>query len=242
MTTDSPWTVGSVTTRTSIGLPLTVRPSRPSWGSRRSEMSSSHMILMRETTPGTIRAGDAGDLLQDAVDAQPDAHLAWLRFEMDVGCALRHRLGEQGVDELDRRRLGGRLREVEDLDRLRRVLFDDLADGAVQAGHLTDDREDVLAGGDRRPHVHPGLDLHVVDGHDVGRIGHRHHQRPLASPAPTGTSSHRRATSAGSRLTAAMSSRCCERSRNSSPRRSATARPRCSLGDDALIHEQLVGV
>jgi len=57
MTTDSPWTVGRVTTRMSTARPSTAIPTRPSWASRRSEMSSSAMILARETMPPTIRRG-----------------------------------------------------------------------------------------------------------------------------------------------------------------------------------------
>ena len=54
MTTDSPSTVGSVATRMSTWRPSTVRPIRPSWGSRRSAMSRLAMILTRDTRPATI--------------------------------------------------------------------------------------------------------------------------------------------------------------------------------------------
>ena len=56
-TTDSPCTLGIVTTRTSTWRPSMVSPTRPSWGIRRSAMSRSLMILIRETTPETIRLG-----------------------------------------------------------------------------------------------------------------------------------------------------------------------------------------
>ena len=57
MTIFSPYTVGSVATRMSIGLPPTMRPMRPSCGTRRSAMSSSAMILRRLSTPDCMRRG-----------------------------------------------------------------------------------------------------------------------------------------------------------------------------------------
>jgi hypothetical protein len=72
--------------------------------------------------------------------------------------------------------------DVEHLDLGVGLLLHDLGDRAVQAGHVGDDREDVLAGGHRHLDVHPRLDLDVVDGDDVGGVGHRHHERVLARP------------------------------------------------------------
>ena len=57
MTMPSPQTPGIVTTRMSIAWPSTRSDTRPSCGSRRSAMSRSAMILMRETTPAFIRFG-----------------------------------------------------------------------------------------------------------------------------------------------------------------------------------------
>ena len=51
MTIFSPHTVGSVARRRSTCLPAAVTVSRPSWGSRRSEMSTSAMIFRRLVTP-----------------------------------------------------------------------------------------------------------------------------------------------------------------------------------------------
>jgi len=49
ITTFSPNSVGQTETRKSISLPLpSLSLMRPSWGRRRSEMSSSDMILRRE--------------------------------------------------------------------------------------------------------------------------------------------------------------------------------------------------
>ena len=57
MTQDSPQEVGSVTTRRSMRLVSSSMVTRPSCGTRRSAMSSSDRILMREMTVGTIFAG-----------------------------------------------------------------------------------------------------------------------------------------------------------------------------------------
>ena len=59
MTIFSPYTVGSVATRRSSGRPPTVRPTRPSWGTRRSAMSRSAMIFTRLATPFARRNGTA---------------------------------------------------------------------------------------------------------------------------------------------------------------------------------------
>ena len=57
ITTFSPYTVGKVATRMSMGLPPTIRPMRPSCGTRRSAMSSSAMIFRRLMTPACMRRG-----------------------------------------------------------------------------------------------------------------------------------------------------------------------------------------
>ena len=57
MVTPSPRWVGRVVTRRSTLRPSTLTLTRPSWGTRFSAMSSSLMILIRETTPETIRFG-----------------------------------------------------------------------------------------------------------------------------------------------------------------------------------------
>ena len=51
ITTDSPRTTGRVATRRSTKWPSTDRPIRPSCGERFSAMSSSAMILIRDTRP-----------------------------------------------------------------------------------------------------------------------------------------------------------------------------------------------
>jgi hypothetical protein len=51
MTIFSPYTVGSVATRRSTGLPFRTTPTRPSCGMRRSAMLMSAMIFSREMIP-----------------------------------------------------------------------------------------------------------------------------------------------------------------------------------------------
>ena len=115
MTRASPPTSGSVATRTSIRRPSTFSAVRPSCGMRRSAMSSSDMILMREIDAGDEAPRDAGRLGQDAVDAEADEQLAADGLEVDVGGALVDALGDERVDELDDRRLVGGLAQVDDL-------------------------------------------------------------------------------------------------------------------------------
>ena len=88
---------------------------------------------------------DAGDhpprhasgLAEDAVDPEADAHVLLLDLEVDVGGALVDRLAEDRVDELDDRRVVGRLAQLGDVGRLRLdlllVLGDRLGDRASRA-------------------------------------------------------------------------------------------------------------
>jgi hypothetical protein len=57
ITTFSPYCAGSVATRRSIALPSTTVETRPSCGTRRSAMSRSDRILIREVTAGTADTG-----------------------------------------------------------------------------------------------------------------------------------------------------------------------------------------
>ena len=60
MTTFSPWIVGRMETRMSTSLPIAFTLKRPSCGMRRSAMSRSDMILMRETIALCRALGGAG--------------------------------------------------------------------------------------------------------------------------------------------------------------------------------------
>ena len=57
-TTFSPHTVGRVATRRSILRPWWFTDIRPSWGTRRSAMFMSDMILSREMTPFAMFLGE----------------------------------------------------------------------------------------------------------------------------------------------------------------------------------------
>ena len=156
MTTPSPWTLGSVTTRRSTWRPSIVRPTRPSCGMRRSAMSRSAMILMRETTPATIRFGTvvasvSTPSMRIRTRTRSSARRVGLGLEVDVGGAALGGLGDDRVDELDDRRVVGGLAQVDDLLELgaRRVLLDRLGDRVLEAVHARDQRVDVLA--PRRP-------------------------------------------------------------------------------------------
>ena len=58
ITTFSPYTVGRVEKRRSMGLPCTASEMRPSCGTRRSAMSTSAMIFRREITPDWMALGE----------------------------------------------------------------------------------------------------------------------------------------------------------------------------------------
>ena len=54
---------------------------------------------------GLDRLRRAHDLVQHAVDAEPDPQVVLGRLEVDVGGAVLDRLGDEQVDELDDRRV-----------------------------------------------------------------------------------------------------------------------------------------
>ena len=86
-------------------MPLALTESRPSCGMRRSAMLMSAMIFRRLMTPAWIALGRAHDLVQHAVDAEPDPQVVLGRLDVDVGRAVLDRLGDEQVDELDDRRV-----------------------------------------------------------------------------------------------------------------------------------------
>ena len=107
-----------------------------------------------------------------------------LGLEVDVGGALGDRLAEDRVDELDHRRVVGRLAQVADLGALEVLLLllvgDRLGDARLERVEAADQGLDVDLGGDRDPAVEAGHHLDVVDRQHVGRIGHRQDQQGLA--------------------------------------------------------------
>jgi hypothetical protein len=114
ITTFSPYTVGRVETRRSICLPLTVTADAPVLRDPAlGDVDVGH-DLQRLMTPGLDRAGRAHHLVEHAVDAVADPQVLLARLDVDVGRAVRDRLRDEQVDELDDRRvLGDRLEVVE---------------------------------------------------------------------------------------------------------------------------------
>ena len=145
------------------------------------------MILMRETTPATIRLGTVVASVSTPSTrirtriSRPAALDLRLGLEVDVGGAALGRLGDDRVHELDHRRVVGGLAQVDDLHRSGAVvvLLDRLLDRVLEAVHARDQRGDVLGRGDRRPDVQVRQQRDVVDREHVGRVGHREQQRVL---------------------------------------------------------------
>ena len=124
-------------------------------------------------------------LAEDAVDPKADSHLVFFGLEVDVRGPLPHRLAEDAVDELDHRRVFGADFDLADFGEIV-LLFafgHRFADGALQGVEARDQVLDVFIGGDRDAAVERGRDLDVVDGEDVGRVGHRDQQGPLVDEA-----------------------------------------------------------
>ena len=78
---------------------------RPSCGTRRSAMFSCAMILKREMSAALSFERRLHDFLQRAVDAVAHAELVLEALEVNVRRAALHGVGEDGVDQLDDRRV-----------------------------------------------------------------------------------------------------------------------------------------
>ena len=182
MTTPSPWTLGSVTTRRSTWWPSIARPTRPSCGMRRSAMSRSLMIFMRDTTPATMRRGTVVEVLSTPSMRKrtPISLPSGWKWMSDVPCSTAWAMIwltslMTGASSADSRRstisagpLAGLLAPptssaTTSSSRVRRVIS----------------AADVLAAGDRRPHLVAGHQRDVVDDEDVAGIGHRDEHRAL---------------------------------------------------------------
>ena len=218
----SPRCVGSVVIRRSTLRPSTFTRDAP---------------VLRHALLGDVHvahdlhaADDAGDhalrhprrLVEHAVDAEADAHLALAGLEVDVRSSLGHRLAEDRVDELDHRRVLGGLAQLGDLRlALLLVLLDRLRDGGLERVEAPDQGLDVLVGGDRDLAGEPGDHLHVVDRDHVGRVGHREQQRVAGRRSRPGPP-----CSGGRRWARAGSPRPCRRGRCSGRRGAGrSARP-----------------
>ncbi len=111
------------------------------------------MILMRDTTPATIRLGTVISSLSTPStrirtrSSRPDRPcFTGLRLEVDVRCPALGRLGDDRMDEFDDRRVFGRLAQVDDLHRRGAILalFDRLLNRVLESVHARDQGLDVL--------------------------------------------------------------------------------------------------
>ncbi len=189
-------------TRRSIGLSATSSEMRPSCGIRRSAMSRSERILMREMTAGTALERHGGGFLEHAVDAVAHAHLVLGRLEVDVRGAALDGFLDHPVHELDDRRVLAADAEVDRgvlaevvlrggglvLDggagaRLGALLVLVGCDRAVTEVRVLEAFEqpfDVVVRGHGRAHLVARHDRDVVDREHVGRVDHRDQQRAVA--------------------------------------------------------------
>ena len=167
MTIDSPWTLGSVTTRRSTWWPSIVRLTRPSCGTRRSAMSRSAMIFTRLMTPETMRLGIVVVSSSTPSMRKRTRRSLAVGLEVDVGRALLDGLGDDLVDELDDRLVVGGVAQVDDLGRA----VVELSSPPNETSSTTSSRRvmrlmsaaDVLAAGDGGADLEARHDRDVVD-------------------------------------------------------------------------------
>src|SRR4051812_19875303 len=154
--------------------------------------------VLREAALGDVQLGHdlqtAGDgrlqlhgrlhrLEEHAVHAVADAEVLLVGLDVDVGGALLDGVEEDEVHELDDRRVGGALLEVDDVlvvvvvVDLDLALFEPLHHLVVRGGLVgvvaLQGLLDGLLGGDNDFDVVAGEELDVVDGVDVRRVAHR---------------------------------------------------------------------
>ena len=127
-------------------------------------------------------------LVEHAVDAEADAELLLVGLDVDVGGPLLDGVEQDQVHQLDDRRLGGAVLEVDGVEVVVAAL-DERHLGVVEAHHdlvevgplLGVEAIEGLADGLLRGHHHvdvvAGEELDVVDGEDVGRVAHGDDQR-----------------------------------------------------------------
>ncbi len=107
MTHFSPQMVAVVATRTSTSLPSIVGRQLAVLGPAPLDDVHARHDLDATHQSESHRRGEDQDLLQGAVDAEPDPDDLFGRLDVHVGGAVAHRLGENAVDDLDDRRIVG---------------------------------------------------------------------------------------------------------------------------------------
>ena len=132
--------------------------------------------------------------MKHAVNAEPDAHLLLLRFDVNVGGPVGDRLGHDRRDQLDDRRVLDRRLDLSDpiiaALHVRRRFLDHVVELSVERGELADRLLHVARGRHDGLHVAVGDRADVVEGVDVRGVGHGDEQlvvphadrdRPVAS-------------------------------------------------------------
>ena len=182
ITTPSPLTLGSVTTRRSTCLPSTDRPDATVLGhAPLGDVEVGHDLDARDDPAGHL-AGHGGDVLEHAVDAEADPDFPALGGEVEVRGPPLDGLGHEPVDELDDGRVLGSVVQGDDLGPVAvglGLLLDLALDHVLEPVQARDQRRDVFRRGDRDADVVAGHDRHVVDREHVRRIRHRDQQRVL---------------------------------------------------------------
>ncbi len=180
MTIDSPWTLGSVTTRRSTCLESIVRPTRPSCGMRRSAMSRSLMIFTRLIAPATMRLGivvvscSTPSTRKRTRSSRPSG----AKWMSEAPCST-----PWAMIELTSLMTGA----SSALSRRSTISATSAAPSSIASCTTSsrrlrraDQGEDVLAGGDGRQGLHAGDEGDLVDRHDVAGVGHRKAELRLA--------------------------------------------------------------
>ncbi len=118
-------------------------------------------------------AGDLVDLVQHAVDAEPDPHVGRGRLQVQVGRAALDGLLDERVDVPDHRSVVAGGGQVGDVAVVLAGGGDHRAQVAVLALDPVDELAQLAAGGDDRPDGHPGGGAQVVQGHHVVGVADR---------------------------------------------------------------------
>ena len=132
---------------------------------------------------GSHPSRDRRQVVEDAVDAQPDPQVLTVGRQVQIRGPRLDGLSDELVDEPNDRRVVGRLPQVDDLDRVVVLAATARLDDVAEARQTRDHRLDVLVRRDRLTDLVAGHDRDVVDRDDVRRVGHRHEQRPLVDEA-----------------------------------------------------------
>ena len=135
--------------------------------------------------PALDRPGRVHDLVEHAVDPEPDPQVVLGRLDVDVRRPVGHRLGDEEVDELDD---GGVLdvppgpaASSSSSASSSAAIWATSSTSASRRWKRSMASDELGAGGDDDRDLGAGHGPDVVDGQDVAGVGHGHHQ---ARPRP----------------------------------------------------------